>query len=119
MPDISQIVPLAKVLEVSTDKLLGYTDAAYEKELGKIKNQLTGINLIDDIDRAEKLYHSTSQFFDKYPDMPEVALACLESYVVLFSKKRINVSNEVFLKECDRYSNSVFHNEKPAICVRG
>ncbi len=111
MPDISQIVPLAKVLEISTDKLLGYTDAAYEKELKEIKVQLTGINLIDDINRAENLYQSASKFFDKYPDVPEVALACLESFIELFSKKKIEVSKEVFLEECDRYSNSVFRYE--------
>ena len=33
MPDISQIVPLARVLAISTDKLLGHTDLAFEKEV--------------------------------------------------------------------------------------
>lgn len=111
MPDISQIVPLAKVLEVSTDKLLGYTGAAYEKELKEIKSQLPNINLISDIDRAEALYLNASKFFDKYPDVPEVAMACLECYISLFSKKKIDVCKEVFLAECDRYSNSVFRYE--------
>ena len=33
MPDISQIVPLARVLEITTDKLLGHTDPAFEREV--------------------------------------------------------------------------------------
>lgn len=111
MPDISQIVPLAKVLDVSTDKLLGYTDAAYEKALEEIRSQLPNINLIADIDRAETLYRNASKFFGKYPDVPEVAMACLECYISLFSKKKIDVCKEEFLAECDRYSSSVFRYE--------
>ena len=40
MPDISQIVPLARVLEISTDKLLGHTDSAFEKDVTEIRQNL-------------------------------------------------------------------------------
>ncbi|MBE6557899.1 MAG: helix-turn-helix transcriptional regulator [Ruminococcaceae bacterium] len=38
MPDISQIVPLARVLEVSTDNLLGMEDAEQEAAFEELKS---------------------------------------------------------------------------------
>ena len=112
MPDISQIVPLAKVLEVSTDKLLGYTDAVYDKELKEIRKVIDDrLNFVDKTEEAWELYRLTSGFFDKYPDVPDVALACLESYIELYFRKEIEATKEVFLENCDRYSNSVFRYE--------
>lgn len=111
MPDISQIVPLAKVLEVSTDKLLGHTDEEYERELQEIKNFHRGINFISDIEKAKKLYEMSLKFFDRYPDEPEIALKCLESYIELFAQKELDVSEKLFMEECERYSNSIFRYE--------
>lgn len=110
MPDISQIVPLAKVLEVSTDKLLGYTDEAYEKELQEVRSG-GGINLINDADKAADLYEKCLNFFNKYPDVPEVALRCLEYYVEMFAKEKLQLSYEMFLQECERYYNSIVRYE--------
>ena len=111
MPDISQIVPLAKVLDISTDKLLGHTNENYERELQKIRGFYVGINLITDLDKASKLYEMSLRFFNKYPDVPDVALKCLECYVELFAKKKLDVSEMAFLEECERYSNSIFRYE--------
>ncbi len=111
MPDITQIVPLAKVLEVSTDKLLGHTDETYERELQEVRSIYGGINLIDDIEKAADFYEKCLNFFNKYPDVPDVALRCLEYYVELFSKKKLNLSNELFLQECERYRNSIVRYE--------
>ena len=118
MPDISQIVPLAKVLEISTDKLLGHVDADYEKELKEIQNYHRGINLISDVEKANELYTLSLSFFNKYPDVPEVALICLECYIELFSKKKLAVADKVFIEECERYSNSIFRyeNNSDSIC---
>lgn len=111
MPDISQIVPLAKVLEISTDKLLGYTDAEYERELKEIRSSYGGINLISDVETAVNLYKLTLNFFNKYPDVPDVALVCLECYVELFSQNKVEEPIKEFLEECERYSNSIFRYE--------
>lgn len=109
MPDISQIVPLAKVLEVTTDKLLGYTDAAYDKELKDIRKVIEDrLNLVDNTEEAWELYRMSAGFFGKYPDVPDVALACLESYIELYFRKEIEATKEEFLENCERYSNSVF-----------
>lgn len=111
MPDISQIIPLAKVLEVSTDKLLGYTDEEYEKELRKIMDFHRGINLINDVKEASELYEMSLKFFNRYPDEPDIALKCLECYVELFARNELSVSDKSFLEECERYSNSIFRYE--------
>lgn len=111
MPDISQIIPLAKVLEISTDKLLGYTDEEYERELQEIRSSYGGINLIHDIETAMKLYKLTFTFFNKYPDVPDVALVCLECYIELFAKKVLQASNKDFLEECERFGSSIFRYE--------
>lgn len=112
MPDISQIVPLAKVLEVSTDKLLGYTDATYDKELGDIRKVIEDrLNFVDKTEDAWELYRTTAGFFDRYPDVPDVALTCLESYIELYFRKEIVVTKEEFLENCERYSNAVFRYE--------
>lgn len=111
MPDISQIVPLAKVLDISTDKLLGHTNEAFERELQEIRGYYGGINLITDLEMASNLYEISLKFFNKYPDVPDVALKCLECYVELFAKKKLDVSAKEFLEECERYGNSIFRYE--------
>lgn len=111
MPDISQIVPLARVLEISTDKLLGHTDAAFEKEAAVIRSKFGGINLISDLDYAEELYGLASKFFNKHPDVSDIAVVTLECYIELYSKGRLHTSKTEFLEECERYGNSIFRYE--------
>lgn len=108
MPDISQIVPLARVLEISTDKLLGHTDSAFEKEVTEIRQKFGGINFINDLNYAQELYVLTSKFFNKHPDVSDIAVVALETYIELFAKGKINVSKSEFLEECERYGNSIF-----------
>ncbi len=111
MPDISQIVPLAKVLETSTDKLLGYTNEDFERQLQAIRGCHGGINLISDVEKAADLYEKSLEFFNKYPDVPDIALNCLECYVELFAKKVLDVPDKAFLEECERYGHSIFRYE--------
>ena len=114
MPDISQIVPLARVLEISTDKLLGHTDSAFEKEVTEIRQKFGGINFISDLSYAEELYFLTSKFFNKHPDVSDIAVVALETYIELFAKGKINISKSEFLEECERYANSIFRYETVA-----
>lgn len=114
MPDISQVVPLARVLEISTDKLLGHTDDAFNKEAEEIRKQVGGINLISCLDRAEHLYNLSSKFFNKHPDVPDIALICLECFVELFSNDKLDIKQPDFLEEAERYSGSIFRYETNA-----
>lgn len=114
MPDISQIVPLARVLEISTDKLLGHTDSSFEKEVNEIRQKFGGINFISDLNYAEELFSLTSEFFNKHPDVSDIAVVALETYIELFAKGKINISKSAFLAECERYGNSIFRYETVA-----
>lgn len=111
MPDISQIVPLARVLDISTDKILGHTDETFEKEVNTIRSKVGGINFISDLNYAEEMYALSSKFFNKHPDVPDIAVVALESYITLFAKGRITVAKTDFLVECERYGNSIFRYE--------
>ncbi len=114
LPDISQIVPLARVLEVSTDKLLGNTDVSLEKEAEEIRGQIGGINLISCPERARNLYSLASKFYNKHPDVPDIAVLALETYISLYSENEFDISNEDFLENCERYAASIFRYETVA-----
>lgn len=114
MPDISQIVPLARVLDISTDRLLGMTDSNFEKEASQIRSKIGGINFINNLNYAENLYALSSEFFEKHPDVADIAVACLECYIELFSKGKIEVNDIEFLEECERYGTSIFRYETVA-----
>lgn len=111
LPDISQIVPLSRVLEISTDKLLGVTDSLFEEQVAKIRSMIGGINFVSDVENAEQRYELTCDFVEKYPDVPDVAVACLDSYIELFSKGRIELPNSEFLEQCERYAANIFRFE--------
>ncbi len=114
LPDISQIVPLARVLEISTDKLLENTDANFDREANEIRSQIGGINLINDIERAKHLFDLSSKFYNKHPDVPDIAVLALETYISLYSENQINISNLEFLENCERYAASIFRYENVA-----
>ena len=104
MPDILQIVPLARILDISTDKLLGHTDEDFEREVAEIRKKSGGINLISDTNRATELYDLSSRFWAKHPDVPDIALVCLECFVELFAKNSVIRSNNSFIEEAERYA---------------
>lgn len=114
MPDIAQIVPLAKVLEISTDKLLGNVDEEVEKQVTKIKSQFPNINIVSGAERAKKLYMEASELFNKNPDMSDIALICLESFTELVYQKEIVKDNTEVIEECERYMHCILRYEKDA-----
>ena len=114
MPDISQLIPLARVLEISTDNLLGYTDLEFEKEVTELRQKFGGINFISDLNYAEELYILTSKFFNRHPDVSDIAVVALETYIELFAKGKVSISKTEFLEECERYGNSIFRYETVA-----
>ena len=114
MPDISQLIPLARVLEISTDNILGYTDLEFEKEVTELRQKFGGINFISDLNYAQELYILTSKFFNRHPDVSDIAVVALETYIELFAKGKVSISKTEFLEECERYGNSIFRYETVA-----
>lgn len=112
MPDISQIVPLARVLETSTDMILGYLDDGHSKEAEYIREQLPSVNLLNDENEIEDLYVRAKTFFQKHPNVPDIALVCLECLTAKLSKKT-SMGLDI-LEEIERYGNSIFRYETDA-----
>lgn len=114
MPDISQIVPLAKALNVSTDTILGFSN---DKELEDIISlrETIGHHPVDFSSKeAERIYNLAHPFFVKHPTNSEVAFWCLESLSVLLSQRKNPDNRYELLKECIRYENCIFRYETNA-----
>ena len=114
MPDISQIVPLAKALNVSTDTILGLSNDTELEDIISLRESI-GHHPVDlSLKEAERIYDLAHPFFVKHPTNSEVAFWCLESLSVLLSQKKNADNRYELLKECIRYENCIFRYETNA-----
>ncbi|MBQ7828129.1 MAG: helix-turn-helix transcriptional regulator [Clostridia bacterium] len=111
MPDISQIVPLAKVLGVTTDVLLGLDPDETDSALMNIREKIGYHNVNISEEEAHRIYEIASPFFFEHPTSAEAAFWCLESLAVLIPQRLENTDKQTLLKECRRYSNCISRNE--------
>lgn len=77
MPDISQIVPLASVLEVSCDLLLGYNSSLPNDEVDSILNSAQSL-LSGGLDDRLAAYDLIRGGLNKYPCSPKLLMRCCE-----------------------------------------
>ena len=99
MPDISQIVPLAKVLNVSTDTILGLSNDTELEDIISLRESI-GHHPVDlSLKEAERIYDLAHPFFVKHPTNSEVAFWCLESLSVLLSQRENEDNRCELLKE--------------------
>ncbi len=108
MPDVSQIIPLARVLEVSADELLGINEKENCKEWMHLQEEIGNHPVYISLAEATRIYGLASPFFDKYPNHPGAALWCLESLAVLL---RNDPAFGGGVKECRRYENCILRFE--------
>ena len=112
MPDISQIVPLAIVLNISTDVLLGLNSEDEADEIVSLRNEIGHHKVYFTSDEAQRIYDLAVPYFEKHPTNPEVAFWCLESLSIILTSS--NVDKEQNLKECERYINCILRHETNA-----
>ena len=112
MPDISQIVPLAKALDVSTDYLLGIDKDKEKTEIVSLREQIGKHKISFSEDDAKRIYGLAKPYFEKHPTNPEVAFWCLESLSVLLSTD--TTDKEQIMKECEKYINCISRYETNA-----
>ena len=67
MPDISQIVPLASVLEVSTDVLFGIAETSESEEAWNIVLTANSVQEYGNLDTYLKAYDILTDGLKKYP----------------------------------------------------
>lgn len=114
MPDISQIVPLARVLEVSADKLLGLSGDKSEEEFLKIKEQIGHHGFCLGASEACRIYNLVQPFFQEHPNNPEAALWCLQSITEMLAAKSIEKDKSQLIAEGERYAGCIFRYESNA-----
>ncbi len=114
MPDISQLVPLARVLEVSTDKLLGLVDSNTDAELMKLRKDIGCHNISFEANEATRIYNLAEPYFSVHPTNSEVAFICLESLAELIASRTLDKTKVQLVSECERYANCIFRYETDA-----
>lgn len=111
MPDISQIVPLARVFGVSTDVLFGTVGVNDKEEVWKIINNAQSL-LTRPLDSTGllKKYAALQEGLKIYPNNPILLLECLETGIALAYPENDVYSPdyaEIIYQECIRMANLV------------
>ena len=119
MPDISQIVPLSRALNISTDILLGVVDDNDTKEFEKIYNKCMEIETLSpckwppEPKEAEKGFRLMYDYFCTHPTNPKAAKYLLDMAELYFGK--LDVFDETTtVKECERFANCIFRFSEDA-----
>ena len=117
MPDISQIVPLARVLDVSTDCLLGMVDneeqdAAFEELRSKVGcfDAFT-FDFAKEGMNTEEMYKISVSYFDEHPTSPKIAYYCLRGLAQMVTENPNIREKTILITECERYANCIFRFE--------
>ena len=117
MPDISQVVPIAHVFDVSTDVLFGTSGTNDTEEVWKIVNNaqallshpLTSKSLIQE-------YLAVKEGLKLYPNNTILLMHCLETGIALSYPENEELYDaehaEQIYKECIRYANLVISYSK-------
>ncbi len=111
MPDISQLVPLSTVLNVSADKLLGLDCDKSAEEIIALREKIGHHPIYFSTEEAERIYGLALPFFEKHPTNSEAAFLCLESLATLMAKEKVTMDKPLLLKECERYENCILRYE--------
>ena len=113
MPDISQIVPLASALNVSTDLLLGVVNKNVDKEFETIYQKCMEIETRNPFQwpphpsDAETGFRLMYDYFLSHPTNPRAAKYLLDLSELYWGK--LNSFDEVqSIKECERFANCIY-----------
>lgn len=119
MPDISQIVPLSRALNISTDILLGVIDDNDTKEFEKIYKKCMEIETLSpckwppEPKEAEKGFRLMYDYFSTHPTNPKAAKYLLDMADLYFGKLDI-FDEATTVKECERFANCIFRFSEDA-----
>ena len=103
MPDISQIVPLAKALNISTDTLLGLNKDSELSEIINLREKIGHHPVKFSLPEAKRIYDLALPLFNRHPTNSEAAFWCLEGFSVLLPERNNTEDAYELLKECMRY----------------
>lgn len=116
MPDISQVIPLATVFNVSTDILFGICGTDNANEVDKIINRARSkISYPATAESVRQCYDELQKGLEKYPNNTLLLSQCLESGISLAYPENdtFDVENgKAIYKECIREANIVIKYSK-------
>ena len=117
-PDISQVVPLASVLDISTDALFGYIWKADLEDFENVKKDLHRQSVFRDQRYSNENYALLYPYFVAHPQNPEVASICLKCLVdMIVAGKAGEKSKGELISECEKYANCIFKYETDADAI--
>lgn len=112
IPDISQIVPLARVLEVSTDCLLGMEETEQDAVFAELKSRVgTFDTFAFDFARegmdTKNLYEISVSYFEEHPTFPMIAYYCLRGLAQMITENPDWRDKASLIAEGERYANCI------------
>ena len=114
-PDISQVVPLASALDISTDALFEYTRKANPEDFWEISKDYYRQEVFREQKISDKDYDTLCSYFSVHPQNSEAASLCLKCLVdrIVAGKVQDRAKSEL-VAECEKYANCVFKYETDA-----
>lgn len=117
-PDISQIVPLASALNISTDELFGYACGADYRDWAIIKEDYHPINIFREQNDSDKNYEYLYPYCLAHPRNPKAASFCLKCLVDMIAAGNVQgKSKEELIAECEKYADCISKYENDADAI--
>lgn len=111
-PDISQVVPLAIALDISTDALFDYAYYAKHEDFEELRKDYPRLEVFRNQKDSEKNYKMLNAYFSAHPQNSEAASMCLKCLVdMIVAGTAGDRGKSELLAECEKYANCVFKYE--------
>jgi len=117
-PDISQVVPLASVLEISTDALFAYECHVKHNDYEELRKDYCRQDVFRDQSYTFQEYEIICNYFSAHPQNSEAASMCLKCLVdMIVAGKAKDRGKSELIAECEKYANCIFKYETDADTV--
>lgn len=111
-PDISQVVPLASALDISTDALFDYEHYTKPEDFEELRKDYHRQEVFRDQRDSAKNYKMLNAYFSAHPQNSEAASLCLKCLVdMIVAGKTQNRGKSELIAECEKYANCIFKYE--------
>lgn len=111
-PDISQVVPLASALDISTDALFDYEHYTKPEDFEELRKDYHRQEVFRDQRDSAKNYKMLNAYFSAHPQNSEAASLCLKCLVdMIVAGKTQDRGKSELISECEKYANCIFKYE--------
>ena len=111
-PDISQVVPLASALDISTDALFDYEHYTKPEDFEELRKDYHRQEVFRDQRDSAKNYKMLNAYFSAHPQNSEAAFLCLKCLVdMIVAGKAQGRGKSELIAECEKYANCIFKYE--------